>query len=209
MKVEIVAYTPSPVDTLSTVAGMSYGKTNVREKRLESCVRNKHLSVLEHATITFRITGVSRALTHQLVRHRHTSFTQLSQRYVKMDTEGTDWYAKPVGITEVDDEGRAETIDALYDRCMATCSLVYRGLLANGVKPEDARYVLPEATHTAITMTMNYRELFHFLKLRLSSSAQDEIRKLARKVLKKLSESNDEQLRTMATLYDTAYNGEE
>ena len=203
MNVEIVANTPRPVDVLSAVAGMSYGKTNPSEQRLARCIKNKHLSVLEHATVTFRVIGISRACTHQLVRHRNTSFVQLSQRYTRVGTGGSDWYVMPeVFYTD-------ERLCEVYDELMHNVGSIYTKLVELGVHPEDARYVLPEATRSAIVVTMNYRELFHFLKLRSARNAQAEIRDLCTRMLDALSECEDEQVGKMVDLYTEVYTGEE
>jgi thymidylate synthase (FAD) len=132
-----------------------------------------HHSVIEHASYTFSIEGVSRSMTHQLVRHRLASFSQQSQRYVNMtDAE----YVVPPTIGA--DEELAARYKALMDRIWEE----YR-LLAKKVPVEDARYVLPNACTTNITVTMNARELWHFFELRTCRRAQDEIREAADQML--------------------------
>jgi thymidylate synthase (FAD) len=132
-----------------------------------------HHSVIEHASYTFSIEGVSRSMTHQLVRHRLASYSQQSQRYVNMaDAE----YVVPPTIAA--DEELAARYKALMDRIWEE----YR-LLAKKVPVEDARYVLPNACTTNITVTMNARELWHFFELRTCRRAQDEIREAADQML--------------------------
>jgi len=152
---------------------------------LANILRTRHGSVLEHATWTFLIEGVSRALTHELVRHRHLSYSQLSQRYV--DESEVAFVLPP----EVPAEGPA------YDLFVRSCERSledYRALLAlteEQVKDEPsatlrrkrarqtARSLLPNAAETKIVVTGNARAWRHFIELRGSASAEAEIRKLA------------------------------
>lgn len=169
MRIEMVDCTDNPIDVISNCAGTSYGKENSSRKRTLNCMKAGHGSVFEHAKFTVRISGISRACSHQLVRHRMASYTQESQRYVKVDTS-KGWY-----VTPPDMEG-----SPCYARIMNDLAEAYNEALEEGVKPEDARYMLPNACKTTITMTMNYREFFWgFLKERNSQSAQWEIRELA------------------------------
>jgi len=132
-----------------------------------------HLSVVEHAHFTFSVEGVSRSLTHQLVRHRIASYSQQSQRYVGM---GKASYVLPPSIAE-NSEARK-----LFTDTMDSAWSAYREL-AEKVPKEDARYVLPNACHTNITVTMNARELWHLFRLRCCRRAQWEIRVMAWKML--------------------------
>lgn len=195
MKVTVMTATEAPIDTISLAAGTSYKKDNVSYKRVESCVKHRHTSVLEHATITFRIEEISRSCSHQLVRHRLASFVQESQRYCKYDLSSDDWYVVPQEIE------RDEVRLAAFKNTMKDCGLRYTQLLVDGVKPEDARYVLPEATKTSLTMTMNAREFFSMLNLRLSPKAQLEIRELAMHMYWAAREYN-EQWDQLMNLYD-------
>lgn len=195
MKVIVRAATESPIDVISLAAGTSYQKDNVSYKRVESCVKHRHTSVLEHATITFKIEEISRSCSHQLVRHRLASFVQESQRYCKYDLSGDDWYVVPQEIE------RDEVRLTAFENTMKDCGLRYNQLLADGVKPEDARYVLPEATKTSLTMTMNAHEFFSMLNLRLSPKAQLEIRMLAECMLEGARNYN-EQWSQLMSLYD-------
>jgi thymidylate synthase (FAD) len=134
-----------------------------------------HVSVLEHASFTFSIEGISRAMTHQLVRHRVASYTQQSQRYVTYDT--LEKYVKPTSI-----ENNAEA-KRIFDETLEKVSETYRKLLKLGIPKEDARFILPNAAKTNIIVTMNARELRHFFNLRCCIRAQWEIREVAMEIL--------------------------
>ena len=142
---------------------------------LKTIMAGGHFSTLEHASYTFAIDGVSRALTHQLVRHRIASFNQQSQRYVKFD-DGLE-VVEPGSVS--DNPAAAE----IFNKAMIHAKKAYVDLLALGVSAEDARYVLPNAAETKIVVTMNIRELLHFFELRCCNRAQWEIRELALRML--------------------------
>ena len=135
-----------------------------------------HVSVIEHASFTFSIEGVSRAMTHQLVRHRIASFTQQSQRYVTHDT--LEKYVTPPSITN------NEETQKIFDEALEKISETYQNLLKLGIKKEDARFILPNAAKTNIIVTMNARELRHFFNLRCCTRSQWEIREVAIEMLK-------------------------
>lgn len=178
MQVEITAKTTdTPLSFIGSVAGISTGKSDLGFKRAKSCFKLGHMSVFEHVSATWRIEGISRACSHQLVRHRLASFCQLSQRYVAVNT-GADWYVVPPSIR--DDDRMLEE----YASEMWRCAEHYKSLLDDGVKPEDARYVLPEATKTDIIVTMNLREFMSFYALRSDKAAQWEIRELAEDMMR-------------------------
>lgn len=174
MEVKVFEATPDPMSVCSRAAGTCYGKLNYSEKRLETCMNNGHLSVFEHASATWDVKGISRACSHQLVRHRIASYSQQSQRYCKVDTENDDWYVVPPDLS---DDARFE-----FKKQMGFASQTYLDLIESGVKPEDARYVLPNACKTDIFVTMNFREFMHFLDVRFDHHAQWEIRELAEKM---------------------------
>lgn len=176
IQIEIIAATSNPVDVISKAAGTCYGQDNVIVKRVRNCYKYGHMSVFEHASVTFKIRGISRACSHQLVRHRLASYSQESQRYCEINTD-SDWYVTPDSF-----ENSYE-----YDEYMRVAAEEYKDALAAGIKPEDARYLLPEACKTKIVVTMNCRELFHFLDLRQDKSAQWEIRNLANELENALS----------------------
>lgn len=139
-----------------------------------------HHSVFEHLSFTFGIEGVSRTLTHQLVRHRVASYSQKSQRYV---THGG-------GFEYIVPETIKNNPDALkkYGEIMSNIAQAYDELHSMGVPSEDARYVLPNACETKIIVTMNARELLHFFRIRICNRAQSEIRQLAVEMFKKAYE---------------------
>ncbi len=149
------------------------------EKRVRHLIdllrRLGHESVFEHACFTFRVEGISRVTSHQLVRHRLASYTQQSQRYVKLKNPK---FIMPESVanSEFQDE-------FLY--ILEKSSQLYRKMVENGIRKEDARFVLPQGIETKIVITMNGRELRHFFKLRCSKEAQWEIRNLAKEMLKK------------------------
>ena len=196
MEVTIISATQNPIDVISLAAGTSYNKDNVSLARIKSCVKHEHTSVLEHASITFKIEDVSRVLTHQLVRHRLASFVQESQRYCKYTnlSRRKDWYVIPDSIA------KDETQKALFENAMLSAAKCYETALSAGIKAEDARYVLPNAAKTTITMTMNVREFFSFLNLRLSTHAQKEIRDLA-KMMRETVASESEQWAQLMDIY--------
>jgi thymidylate synthase (FAD) len=145
-------------------------------------VASGHESPLEHAKFTFAIEGVSRALTHQLVRHRIASFSQQSQRYVK---ETNFDYIVPPFISE-DKELKDEFLNIMgsiqesYNKLLETFKS--RGRVGERAN-EDVRFVLPQAAETKIVVTMNARELIHFFHQRCCARAQWEIKRLADKML--------------------------
>ena len=171
MKVEILASTPSPIEVISLAAGTSYGKNDISKKRVKMCINKGHLSVLEHVCATFKISGISRSCTHQLVRHRLASFTEKSLRYTEPQ-EGDDWYVIPEVLKD-------HPYSEAYKTFMDSAETLYFELLDHGVKKEDARFLLPLATKTEITTTMNLREFLHFYDLRSEQNAQWEIRKMS------------------------------
>jgi thymidylate synthase (FAD) len=178
MKIVVERATVDPLDVISRAAGICYGKTDASHKRAERCLKEGHESVFEHASVTLRVEGVSRALMAQLTRHRLVSFCVESQRYNRYDLNGNDWYIVP---PEFAANHPREFADSMED-----CASAYMGAIGAGVKPEDARYLLPEATKTNLVMTCNCRELFHILDMRLDKAAQWEIRGLAGAIVEAL-----------------------
>lgn len=146
---------------------------------LKSLVNKGHGSILEHCCFTFSIEGISRACSHQLVRHRIASYSQQSQRYVRGDKFG---YVIP---PEIDKD---ENLKKMFRSYMNHTMRYYKYLVEKGIKKEDARYILPNATTTNIVVTMNARELLHFIELRSSPRAQWEIRMLAKEMLAQLKD---------------------
>lgn len=141
---------------------------------IQARLREGHESVIEHAAATFEISGISRACSHQLVRHRLASYSQESQRYVDMSA--------PEFVLPPDLERRPEA-RAVWEAFSAQVTQTYQTLRALGLKKEDARFVLPNATATRLVVTMNFRELRHFFRLRITPEAQWEIREVAQRML--------------------------
>ena len=135
------------------------------------------MSVLEHASFTFGVEGVSRALLAQLTRHRIASFSVQSQRYVRFDKKTPDFVIPPKIAKD-------ENLLNQYNEFLKISQDYYNKFLAAGIPAEDARYVLPNASSTKIVMTMNARELRHFFELRCCNRAQWEIRNMACQMLK-------------------------
>lgn len=141
-------------------------------------LRDGHESIVEHAAATFELSGISRACSHQLVRHRIASYSQESQRYV--DMAAPDWVL-PEAIAQ-DPEALA-----LWEAFATQVKGTYRALRERGVRKEDARFVLPNAAATRIIVSMNFRELLHFFRLRITPEAQWEIRAVAVEMLQQLA----------------------
>lgn len=183
MNVEIISAIDNPLDVISIVAGTSYRKEDIKHSRVVTCFNNGHDSVFEHAAVTFKVYGISRACSHQLVRHRMASYCQVSHRYTKPNLYG-DWYVVPPYI-----EADGELFES-YRYHMNSSAVEYNYMIKSGIKPEDARYVLPESTKTDIMVTMNVRELYHFLNLRTDEHAQWEIRNMAWEIYEQVSAIN-------------------
>ena len=189
LKVKLISHTPEPERLIAAAAKLCYSESDAAsifdnltpeavERFLQRLTDMGHASPVEHANFTFAVEGVSRSLTHQLVRHRHASYSQKSQRYV---TEGNFDYIVP---PEIANNHRAIFIycSAMIDAQDAYDELVYELQAAGRTEKEayeDARYVLPNACETKIVVTMNVRELLHFFNVRGCNRAQWEIRGLA------------------------------
>ncbi|SHJ14228.1 FAD-dependent thymidylate synthase [Clostridium magnum] len=198
MNVKIVEHTPNPERVIASAAKLCYSPTDIDsllqkqtpdnvEKFLKMLVEMGHESPIEHVSFTFAVEGVSRSLSHQLVRHRIASYSQQSQRYVRLNQFkyiippeiAKDSYLKNVYIQHMINSQRT------YDE------LVY-GLIASGRSEkeaiEDARYAFPNACETRIMFTMNARVLMNFFKHRCCNRAQWEIKALADEMLKLVKE---------------------
>ncbi len=182
MQVELIAITHylrgdgSPEALLEHAGRVCYRSESKGDPAsfLRARIREGHESIIEHASATFEISGISRACSHQLVRHRIASYSQESQRYVSMDDP--EWVL-PASIAN-DEEARK-----IWEEFAEKVKETYRLLRARGIPKEDARFVLPNATATRIVVTMNFRELRHFFRVRISPQAQWEIRELAVRML--------------------------
>lgn len=186
-KVKLLSYTNDGIATVSAAINQCYSaksgedlKENLsqekQQKLLKIVLESGHLSTIEHLNFTFAIEGVSRALTHQLVRHRHASYSQQSQRYVKFQ-DGQFNYIIPSSIKT------NQKLSQKYSEMMQQIGNFYEELTSQNIKAEDARFVLPNAAETKIVVTMNARSLLNFFEHRLCMRAQWEIRKLAELML--------------------------
>lgn len=173
MQVTLTRITDNPISAIEEAACNCYNSKPTDGKIMKACYNSGHHSVLEFADFTFHIEGISRALSHQLIRHRLASFAQRSQRYC--GENGFD-YVTPNTI-ERNKEALIE-----YRTFMANCRKAYENLQSLGIPNEDARFVLPNACETQIEVKMNLRELIHFMNERLCTRAQWEIRELAQKM---------------------------
>jgi thymidylate synthase (FAD) len=174
MKVELISCSPKGEKNIEFGGRISHKSTDKMKKGSEKefikkLIKWGHLSVIEHSYATFYISGVSRVLTHQLVRHRIASYTQKSQRYVN---ENNFSYTIPDSIKQNDKYYNK------YLKLMDTIRDFYKEMSNNEIPNEDARFILPNATHSEIVMTANLREWRHVLELRGSLKALWEIRKM-------------------------------
>lgn len=193
LKVKLIAHSPEPDKLVTMAAKLCYSPVGVEEigenlteeqvdKFLGILVDMGHESPLEHASFSFAIEGISRACSHQLVRHRMASYSQQSQRYVRLEQMD---YIIPPSIA-----GDLET-KAQYIRIMDETQKAYTSLVENLIKKgrtekeaiEDARYVFPNACETKILVTMNARSLLNFFEMRTCLRAQWEIQELAYRML--------------------------
>lgn len=201
LKVKLLQYTPEPEKTIAAAAKLCYSPVGVddilenltdegAEKFLNMLMSYGHMSPIEHVSFTFAVEGVSRSLTHQLVRHRIASYSQQSQRYVKLDQFE---YIVPPAI-ENDEVAKKLFIDQMQGAQKAYDEIVERlkdKYISEGIgeKPaekkaiEDARYVFPNACETKIVFTMNARSLMNFFHHRCCDRAQWEIRTMAEKMV--------------------------
>lgn len=174
MKVSLIQATPKPIETIAEIASICYDSDPKDPLKLvKHLYNNGHHSVFEHIYFTFKIEGISRACSHQLVRHRHCSFTQRSQRYCSEDGFGI---VEPTSIQNIDTKGG-------YYSLMDEITRSYEELQALGVPNEDARFILPNACATSLYLSCNLRELIHMSNERLCSKAQWEIRNLVKEMV--------------------------
>lgn len=148
-------------------------------KLISRVISSGHYSTIEHIQISFAISNVSRACTHQLVRHRHMSFSQKSQRYVK--EKGQFDYIIPPTIE------KNPELKEKFEQFMSDISNKYQEFVEAGIPAEDARFVLPNATASSMVASLNLREMIHLANLRLCSRAQYEIRTLVKMMCDELS----------------------
>jgi thymidylate synthase (FAD) len=174
LKVTLTRITKDPILAIEEAASNCYNSEATGDgKIMKHCIKSGHTSVTEFCDFTFHIEGVSRALSHQLVRHRMASYAQRSQRYCSENGFG---YVKPKTIKA---DSPAEVI---YNNAMDYLSNTYKLLQELDIPNEDARMVLPNACETQIEVKMNLRAIMNFMNERLCSCAQWEIRELAMKM---------------------------
>lgn len=187
LKVVLITHTPFPEGTVALAAKLCYSPSDIEALQekidatdqtafIEKLVKIGHMSPIEHISFTFGIEGISRACSHQLVRHRLASYSQQSQRYVR-ESEGFD-YIIPESIKNRPD------LQNNFEHIIGILQRAYKLFTDNDIPAEDARFLLPNAAETKIIMTMNARELLHFFNVRCCNRAQWEIRAMATEMLK-------------------------
>ncbi len=192
MRVDLLVHTPQPERTVALAARLCYSPVGIEElgetmtddqalKRVRMLRKLGHHSPLEHASFTVGVEGVSRALTHQLVRSRIASYSQQSQRYVK---EGDFERVEPPSIRK-DPQARQ-----LFLEVMERSRQAYMELTGMGIPSEDARFVLGQGFASRIIVTMNARSWNHWFSLRCCNRAQWEIRALAARILEVLKQAS-------------------
>lgn len=193
LKVVLLRHTPEPEEAVALAAKLCYSAANIgdlqekieaRDQKgfVEKLVKIGHMSPIEHVTFTFGIEGISRACSHQIVRHRVASYSQQSQRYVKAGGENGFKFVIPPSVIEA---GRREWFIEKMDQLQMWYDELVEELGDLGEKSnEDARFLLPNAAETKIIVTMNARELLHFFRQRCCNRAQWEIRRMAEEMLK-------------------------
>lgn len=182
MKVELIYISPDPEGSCEYGARICYDShskmtENSREAFLPTLLRSGHSSIFEHSSASFRIDEISRTASHQIVRHRMASFSQRSQRYV--NEENFEFVTPPSIQTNKD-------ASLIYNETMNLLNQQYLKLVSAGIKKEDARFILPNAATTSLVMTANFREWLHVIDVRVSRSAQWEIRELMILIWKEL-----------------------
>ena len=177
MKVTLIQHTPNPEEHIGLLAGICYGKTGEQSpeqciKRAYHCVTKGHLSTLRFAHATFLIEDISRICSHQFVRSKHLDFLQRSQRYC--NEEETNM-VMPKSISNLKTENH-----------IANAYELYKNLIADGVKKEDARFILPQGTTTELLAVGNFQAWYDFIKLRSGKEVQWEIRAVAHEINRQL-----------------------
>ena len=186
MNIQLLTHTPDPEQVVAAAARLCYSDASIesllerdrtdQERLLRKILGLGHLSVLEHASFSFGIEGISRACSHQLVRHRLASYSQQSQRYVS--------HRERFAAVTPPSIAASSALASRYSGLLEEIHQVYGELLEAGIPAEDARFVLPNAAETKLIMTMNARELNHFFALRCCRRAQWEIRLMATEMLR-------------------------
>ena len=233
MKVKLIQITQSPIDVMWVAARTCYSRKSPVEmwdkifdvytdpdnvfseepekqeaqhwNLVKKVLDSGHQSIAEHVYFTFVIEGVDRSLTHQLVRHRHCTFSQQSQRYVEIKEDLQylkQLYEQTKSEDDVERLEAREKLRKIVDKYFVVDSEIgaikyffslidYLQAIQNGCKPEEARSILPNATKTNITMSCNFRELIHMCHLRLCTRAQTPIRNLFKEIVKCVKEQDE------------------
>ncbi len=193
LKVVLLRHTPEPEEAVALAAKLCYSSANIgdlqekieakdQKKFVEKLVKIGHMSPIEHVTFTFGIEGISRACSHQLVRHRLASYSQQSQRYVKAGGSEGFGFIVPPSVIEA---GKKDWFIEKMGQMQMWYDELVEALGDSGEKSnEDARFLLPNAAETKIIVTMNARELLHFFRQRCCNRAQWEIRYMAEEMFK-------------------------
>lgn len=186
IEVEMIAHTPDPQDLIELAILQCTNvwedivesrKDKSQESRIKYIMAKGHHSVLEHVSVTFSIRGISRSCSHQLVRHRLASYSQVSMRRADLDK---------LGITIPESIANNKDDKDVFEWLSYMTREFYKDLLNRDVESEDARFALPIGFQTEILVTMNLRSWMHFLKERMHPEAQWEIEEVARKIYKDL-----------------------
>jgi thymidylate synthase (FAD) len=185
MKVELLNHTKNPEAVIGQMAGICYGKENSDEatciKRAAHCVSKGHLSTLRFAHATFRVSGISRVCSHQMVRSKHLDFLQRSQRY----TEKQKTIYPPI-LLNYNNE-LSDDLDAMIDNLAMASDLAYAQAISEGVKKEDARFLLLQGAETELICVGNFQAWIDFINLRETKEAQWEIRAVATAIREQLA----------------------
>lgn len=208
MKVRLISKTENPVETMFVAARTCYSSESP-SYRMKELLKDKlqdenyhepwilvkrvlesgHTSIAEHVNMTFTIEGISRACSHQLVRHRHCTFSQQSQRYVEIKEDIDElrrlYFMDRQKIMTVLEKYFVSVNESTYLAYIDSLTH-YLQAVEKGAKPEDARYFLPNAAKTNLVMTCNLRELMHICELRLCTRAQDEIRIMCKLIVEQV-----------------------
>lgn len=202
MNVELMSHTEYAEDLIASAYGICTDR-DVPIKNIPKWIAMGHLSPIEHASATFEISGISRTCSHQLVRHRLASYSQQSQRYVSWEIkckevldlrgEGLDavgceseyavaWDKLVAALGALFVKPPEMSVERWMDAMVHACQKYYFGVMAEGLKPEDARFLLPNAAKTELMMTANFREWRHIIQLRTDPASQWEIATVAERV---------------------------
>ncbi len=177
MKVTLIDHTDNPVEKIGRMAAICYDSNTGKEaciKRASSCVTKGHLATLRFAYATFHVEDISRACSHQLVRHKHLDYLQRSQRYIE---EKTPEFVVPPSLMD-----NSKLLSAYRHSIV-----MYEYLISEGVKKEDARMVLPNGITTELVITGNFQAWLDFIRLRTDKAAQWEILEVALEIKKQLA----------------------